>query len=81
MSSTKSVVNCIECGIRHLRPVRVRCRRNLNSSAPVVDSDHSSLHVEFQNFRGPSHAGTSTSPQTKVTNMSAASEADTNNQM
>ena len=81
MSSTQSVANRTKCGIRHPRPVGVRCRRNLNSSAPVVDSDHSSLHVEFQNLPGPSHAGTSTIPRTRAANASVASEADKNSQM
>ena len=81
MSSSQSVANCTKCGIRHPRPVGVRCRRNLNSSAPVVDPDNSSLHVEFHNLPGPSQAGTSTPPQTRAANASAASEADKNSKM
>ena len=71
MSSSQSVANCTKCGIRHPRPVGVRCRRNLNSSTPVADPDNSSLHVEFQNLPGPSQAETSTPPQTRAANTSA----------
>ena len=81
MSSTQSVANCTKCGIRHPRPVGVRCRRNLNSSAPVVDSVHSSLHVEFQNLPGPSHAGTSIPPQTRIADVPATSDPDNNSQI
>ena len=59
----------------------VRCRRNLNSSAPVADPDNSSLHVEFQNLPGPSQMGTPTPPQTRTANVPAASESDQNSQM
>ena len=71
MSSSQSVANCTKCGIRHPRPVGVRCRRNLNSSAPVADPGNDSLHVEFQTLPGPSQAGTSTPPQTRAANTSA----------
>ena len=81
MFETQSVANCTKCGVRHLRPVGVRCYRNLNSSAPVVDLDHSSLPMEFQNLPGPSHSGTSTPTQTRAANTSAASEAEKNSQI
>ena len=65
------MASCSKCGIRHPRPVGVRCLRNLNSSAPVADPDNSSLNVEFQNLPGPSQADTSTPPQTRAANTSA----------
>ena len=71
ISSSQSVANCTKCGIRHPRPVGVRCHSNLNSSPPVADPDYSHLHVEFQNLPGPSQARTSTPPQTRAANTSA----------
>ena len=39
---SQSTANCAKCGIKHSRPVGVRCKRFLNVSAPVTES-HSSM--------------------------------------
>ena len=43
-----AVAECSKSGIRHTRPVGVRCRRDLNVSAPVAEADQSSIRVNFQ---------------------------------
>ena len=35
-----TVAQCSKCGLKHQRPVGVRCRRNLNLSAPVITDSH-----------------------------------------
>ena len=37
-----STATCSKCGIRHVRPVAVRCKRTLNSSALSIRNNHSS---------------------------------------
>ena len=39
---SQNIANCAKCGIKHTRPVGVRCKRLLNVSAPVTES-HSSM--------------------------------------
>ena len=36
-SSKMAIADCNKCGIKHARPVGVRCRRNLNVSAPPAE--------------------------------------------
>ena len=38
-SENAAQANCTKCGIKHSRPVGVRCKRLLNTSAPVMDSN------------------------------------------
>ena len=35
---SQNIANCAKCGIKHTRPVGVRCKRLLNVSAPVTES-------------------------------------------
>ena len=39
-SNTGTVAQCNKCGLKHQRPVGVRCRRNLNVSAPLLMEVH-----------------------------------------
>ena len=38
-SQNAAQANCTKCGIKHNRPLGVRCKRLLNTSAPVMDSN------------------------------------------
>ena len=41
MASASSKASCTRCGIKHPRPVGIRCKRTLNSSAPTMPSNQS----------------------------------------
>ena len=73
-----AMAECTKCRIRHTRPVGVRCRRNLNSSAPVVESVHDSVHMDLQSQPGSSqgHRSTSVAP-THSTSPSGRADAST----
>ena len=57
-STQSAMADCTKCRIRHARPVGVRCRRNLNISAPVAEADHSRVQVQFNTQPSTSHPET-----------------------
>ena len=69
------MADCTKCRIRHARPVGVRCRRNLNVSAPVPDSDQSSVHIDFQSQPGTSQSGNNSSVRGQSASLSGGAEA------
>ena len=77
---SQSTANCTKCGIKHSRPVGVRCKRLLNVSAPVTES-HSSM--DSDSFIAPNqlaaqqHVSGSTSSSSKQSATSTSSVAAT----
>ena len=70
-----TMADCTKCRIRHARPVGVRCRRNLNVSAPVPDSDQSSVHIDFQSQPGTSQPGNNSPVRCQSASLSGRAEA------
>ena len=42
LKNSTSTETCSKCGVKHSRPVGVRCKRTLNISAPTIRETHSS---------------------------------------
>ena len=63
------VAHCSKCEFKHQRPVGVRCRRNLNLSAPVIADSHDDQPEQHSSRltrqRNESTAG-STAPEAPV---------------
>ena len=70
------MADCTKCRIRHARPVGVRCRRNLNVSAPVHDSDQSSVHIDFQSQPSTSQPGNNSPVRAQSASLSGRVEAE-----
>ena len=69
-NSTKmAMADCSKCGIKHARPVGVRCHRNFDISAPPAEG-YSTLAEEV-NPSMPSIVQPSTSAGSSDTNMSS----------
>ena len=73
-----AMADCTKCRIRHARPVGVRCRRNLNISAPVAEADHSRVQVQFN--AQPSTSQPETLPATEMLEGNSSSRASDSSQ-
>ena len=66
------VAHCSKCGVKHQRPVGVRCRRNLNLSAPVI-ADLQHEDVPDYPSTGPVQQSNDTAAEAATADASGAS--------
>ena len=72
-SQSAAQVHCTKCGIKHSRPVGVRCKKLLNNSAPVVESNS---ELDSDSFIAPNQqAAQQAAPGSSSSGSSAASAA------
>ena len=69
-SQNAAQANCTKCGIKHSRPVGVRCKRLLNISAPVMDSNS---ELDSDSFIAPNQAAAQPASGSSSSGSSSAS--------
>ena len=72
------VANCTKCGCKHSRPVGVRCKRQLNASAPALQID---TNQSVQDVTPPMDDASGTNPPAVDTAHSVSSSSANTSQM
>ena len=67
--SSQTIAYCSKCGIKHTRPVGVRCQKDLNSSAPAPD-----LHMSASSDMGSNPQPVTTGSLTTITTQNGSKE-------